>query len=154
MKAMFSALIVIFVSLSTLAMDQGQIVEPIDQQPSLEGNWEIQNRYCYSGAPVRDAFVFGRDTMELNFGKSSFRSFSDVQGCISHSRGVYELRRGNIIVDIDRSVSSCSPNGFVGTAVNAFTLRAHRLTVTVGPFNNGGSCPRGDSMGLVYTRFQ
>lgn len=152
MKAWMFALLA---SLSLTAFAAGnpdQQEMPIEDKPTIEGNWEIQNRYCYSGAPVRDAFVPGRDTMELMFRNGEFRSFSDVQGCIGYSAGDYEVRRGQITLHIMKQVSTCSPDRFRGTVVNPYQLRGNRLTVTVGPIGYGGPCPQGDSLAVVYRR--
>lgn len=132
-----------------LPPDEEDVVKPL----TLEGQWEIQNRYCYSGAPVRDAFVPGRDTMELSFRKNEFRSFSDVQGCIGYSAGDYDVRRGHLTMYIQKQVSTCSRDRFVGSATYPIELRPNRLTVTIGPIGYGGPCPQGDSLAVVYRRF-
>lgn len=130
-----------------------QIDEAAPIEERLEGTWEIQNRYCYSGAPVRDAFVPGRDTMELTFRKTEFRSFSDVQGCVGYSAGDYEVRGGRITMFIHKQISTCSRDRFVGSATYPFDLRAGRLTVSIGPVGYGGPCPQGDTLAVVYRRF-
>lgn len=143
----------VFGAWGSASADELSLAAPIaDSSEAIKSTWEIKNRYCYSGAPVRDNFVMGRDTMELTFRDKSFRSFSDVQGCIGYSAGDYEINGQQITMFIDKQISTCSRERFVGVVTYPFQLTKDRLTITLGPIGYGGPCPQGDSLAVVYTR--
>lgn len=155
----------IWISILCLFMGLNAVANPSDPDPTdptekpnppaygLEGNWEIHGRYCYSGAPVRDAFVFGRDTKELTIRKNTFRTFADVQGCIGYSSGDIDVQGNRMTLYINKQVSTCTRDRFQGVVSYPFQLTPNHLTIGIGPIGFGGPCPQGDTLSIVYSRY-
>lgn len=120
---------------------------------SLEGTWEVESRSCYSGAPLLDRYVPGRDTIEMSFHNGRFRSFSDIEGCVFYGAGDYIERGQYLELIVQKQVSTCSNVRGGGREVYRYQLGPDQLSFAFGPIGYGGACPQGDYMAITYRRF-
>lgn len=134
-----------FLFVATTAMAADEVI-------NLDGTWELSSRFCYSGAPVRDPFLFGRDTMELTFRGQDFRSFSDVNNCVNYAKGKFAIRGRQLVIDVMKQVNSCNGDRRTGRVMYPFEIQDDFLTIHLGVVGYGGPCPQGDSFAVVYQR--
>lgn len=120
-------------------------------QPNILGEWQVVSRSCSSGMPVRDGFVPGRDTVEISFREDSFRTFTDVAGCVVNSSGYYEQNGHYLTLDIRKQTSTCRGNLFNARMTYRYAVRGNQLRVDMGPVD-GGACPYGDIFSVYYSR--
>lgn len=126
---------------------------------SLEGKWELKNRYCASGAPANDRFVLGRDRLKIEFQKKNSKLVSShvIGRCWIKYGTVYEAKDGVLTVKATGKVTnSCGGHYELDESRSDFTFgKAGDLEVTSEPFEGpSGTCSGGDRLVSVFRKIQ
>jgi hypothetical protein len=143
---------VLLFSLSVFADDsQPQPITPADP---VRGHWSVESRNCSSGAPARDAFIVGRDEMNLSFFDGRYDAYTRIGLCNYWTTGHYQVTNNMLRVFDAVGGSNCTNQPVPREASVLFsTDAAGKLHIYSGPFGAGGTCPRTDILDSTFKGF-
>lgn len=125
--------------------------EPNPPAVGLEGQWQIVERVCSSGAPPADQFRVGFDEATLNFKGGDYNGHIRLMSCHYWITGKYELNKNVLRISRITTGSSCPGRPSNRPFSNLIELTETHLTVFDGPFA-GGVCPSGDLLETTYEK--
>lgn len=119
----------------------------------LEGDWQIIQHRCSSGAPPWDRFVPGRDRFEVSFRDDSFRTYTQQGNCQRWSEGYYDVRGNLLRMTVTRSQANCGPADQGTFTYSLGEVTRNHFSIYIGPFGQGGVCPQGDVLENQFQRY-
>lgn len=108
--------------------------------PALLGHWTISDRYCTDGSAAVDAFVLGRDQLELQILQNTIQTMYVIPGHQHQGEAPYTADNKYMY---DSNSGEASP--YVISANDELML------ITAG-FGQGGTCPEGQALLLKFIR--
>lgn len=119
---------------------------------TLEGDWTMIRHACSSGAPPADAYVPGRDRLEISFNQQTFSSRSRVGACDTWTTGRYTFDGNVLVMNSTQVNSNCDARGALGRFSYPLDfMGGDNFVIHMGPVD-GGVCPRGDLLQNTYRR--
>lgn len=120
---------------------------PVDP---VMGHWEVVSRSCSSGAPVRDNFLVGRDSIMLSFFNGQYDGKTQVGPCTIWVTGNYTTKDNTLRVFNLSGASNCQPQPTFSPITNFFSVNDKELRIYMSTNGYGSSCPAGDMLESVF----
>ena len=139
---------ILLIALSFFA--HGSDIQPLSYA-APNGIYDMVDRRCLSGAPVRDGFQIGRDFSEVHFNEDgSYESLMSVRGCVVQASGTFYTDENSLII-LGSGARDCRGYVWGPQRISVpFKNINDQLIIYSSTGRNPGPCPYADTLESTF----